>query len=242
MNKGTVGCAIPALGRVPLLHLTIQRLRKQTYPVSHIVIISDDPEVMALAKEMNVDFVGCENRPLGRKWQVGYMHLHQKYNTDHFLVCGSSDWLSDNWVETMMQYVDDTSVGMIGTAGCHFYDIGKEQRRLCYWGGYWDEHRKGEPIGIGRMVFRPALERMKWEMFDQKIDHSLDWSTYKKILSLGLIAKCIEYKDIAACSISHYAWANKHSFDREAGAPTSQLIENYSPFMDELFPEHNLIG
>ena len=243
-----VGCAIPVKGRIPLLELTIKRLQQQSYPVTNIVIMGDNPEEENLAKKLGVDFIQHANKPLGAKWQAGYTFLHQKYDIDAFVIAGSSDWLSDNWVETMMRHYNDASIGMVGTAGCYFYDIGKTQRRLCYWGGYTERHvvgnnhnRINEPIGIGRMLFRPCLEKLNWQIFSATCDHSLDWNTFKLVSGIGLNSICINASGIASCSISHYGWPNKHSFDRELAAPTAHLVEDYASVMDKYFPEHRII-
>lgn len=234
---------IPVHGRIPLLPLTIGRLVKNNIKVISCGHTDEEKDV---CEKAGADFIQVpSSTPLGQKWQC-CIDIARLREADAVCIMGSSDWISNNWVGVLSQDFD--KYGMVGTAGILFLDVqANNQKRMIHWGGYAGQ-REGEPIGTGRILSRRLLAMLDWQVFDRHIDHSLDYSTMKKIWAIqnkwGFNPiYCSPSKDIAALSISTYRWVNKHNFERESAYPTARWIDNPDEILNKYFPEGlNIFG
>lgn len=194
---------IPIYGRLPLVKLTLERLIRQGItPIG----VGHEREARKLCRELGVKFVRHENEPLGMKWNAGFMACNQS-DCEAVLFVGSSDWVSDKYIDLLRKNINKHEI--IGVAGCHFVDVGREIR-LVHWRGYTDEIRKGEPIGIGRLLSVDFLKRIEWLPFNYNLNSSLDRSMYQKATNVHLIKNT---EEIQCLSISTNKWVNKHKFE-----------------------------
>jgi len=221
---------IPVHGRLPLLKLTIERLYKKNKVHKVICIGSENEKNTCL--HAGADFIEHENKPLGRKWNAGFQKA-KMYEPDAVLFVGSSDWISDNWIDYMAVYLKDFD--LIGKPDFNLVDYG-HQLRACHWPGYTDHRRANEPIGIGRLISARVLNKMNWQPMEDKLDSSLDWSMYQKVLNLRGNVKLIKSDSIQSLSLSTHQWENKHKFeDHWRGKLPSKKIDVKE--MIDLFPE-----
>lgn len=216
-------CApVPVFGRFPLVRMTISRLKRQgIIPI----IMGHEREALEIAQELNVDFVSVSNDPLGNKWNAGFQAC-QNYQPDGVIFMGSSDWASDDYIDSVSDALHDFS--FIGMLGCHFADVSDEVR-LVHWPGYGIGQRQYEPIGIGRVLRSDLLAKMNWQPFDPRLSSGLDWSMYLKIIKLvdDIAVVKDDSKDIRLLSISTNKWPNKHKFsDHWSGALRSTHMNN----------------
>lgn len=225
---------IPVFGRFPLVRLTISRLMRQgVVPI----ILGHEREALDIAKEFNLEFISISNDPLGTKWNAGFQ-ASKNYQADGVMFMGSSDWCSDDYVDSVRLHLND--FGMLGMLGCHFADV-SDQIRLVHWKGYTDHIRKNEPIGIGRVLRADFLQAIQWSPFDQRLSSGLDWSMWLKAMKtnqeIGILP---DDGQIKLMSISTNKWVNKHKFqDHWSGALKSEkcdisLIDNGFSELKEL--------
>lgn len=217
---------IPVKGRLPLVALTIQRLLTKN-KCSNVVCSGDTIEEERVIRDNGAEFVYHNNHPLGSKWNASFVRASD-FNPDACLFIGSSDWISDNWIEYMSEYLRDFDmVGKVDFNMAHFrgYKEGDRDIRMGTWGGYNEiSGRHGEAIGIGRMLRREILEKLNYRPFDPNLDNSMDRSMHKRVLSLQGNIKSIKTEDIQSLSISCDDWINKHNFTREMNYSTSTPI------------------
>ena len=216
-------CApVPVFGRFPLVRMTISRLKGQdVIPI----MLGHEDEAETIAKELDVEFIRVANDPLGNKWNAGF-EACKNYQADGVIFMGSSDWASDEYIESVKDALKDFP--FIGMLGCHFADVGDEVR-LVHWPGYQRGQRQHEPIGIGRVLRADILDKMNWSPFDPRLSSGLDWSMYLKIIQLtdGIAVIKDEEQDIRLLSISTNQWNNKHKFsDHWNGALKSKHINS----------------
>lgn len=225
---------VPVFGRFPLVRLTISRLKRQgVIPI----IMGHEREALDIAKQMDVEFISISNDPLGTKWNKGFQ-ASQNYQADGVMFMGSSDWSSDDYVDSVRLHLND--FGMLGMLGCHFADVADEIR-LVHWKGYKDSIRMNEPIGIGRVLRADFLQKIQWSPFDQRLSSGLDWSMWLKAMrtnqDIGILP---DDGQIKLLSISTNKWINKHKFtDHWTGSLKSErcdvsLIENGFSELKEL--------
>jgi hypothetical protein len=232
-----VVAAIPVKGRHPLLKYTIKRLLTKC-GVSKVICVGDK-EDRAACEEFGADYVVFTNYPLGLKWNIGFQAT-KEHDPDAVLFVGSSDWVSDDWCSTMFPYLETHY--MAGKLGCHLLDIREGFYRCVYWPGYkdgmrrLDARRHNEPIGIGRMLSREFLQRIKYTPFDNNQDNSLDWTMYQKAGSSVKVSD----DNVYSMAISTDRWVNKHKFNEHwAGRLPSEKVK--ISFCDEHFPEYKLV-
>ncbi len=228
---------IPVLGRLPLIKHTINRLYKKNGVDLVICVGQSEPERI-LCEHLDAVFVKYPNKPLAAKWNYGFK-LAKQYQPDSVLFVGSSDWLEDDYVKNAFKYINDFD--LIGTLGCYMLDIKVKAKikRLVHWPGYGKGERMEEPIGIGRLISQRVLDKINWEPFENKMDHSLDWTMWNRILRVGGKVKVIEAKSMA---ISTDAWPNKHTFENHWNNKyPSERILDIDLFCKEHFNEYDKI-
>lgn len=223
---------IPVHGRLPLLKLTIKRLYERN-KVMKVICIGSEAE-RATCEAVGAEFIVHDNNPLGKKWNAGFMAA-KKYSPDGCLFVGSSDWISDNWLDYISIYMRDYD--LVGKPDFNLLDYG-HIKRACHWAGYNDFRRANEPIGIGRVLSRRILDAIGWKPMDDKLESSLDWSMYNKIIQSGGKIKLLNTTQIQSLSLSTHSWINKHKFeDHWKGKMPSKKIDVNK--LIEIFPEIN---
>ena len=241
---------IPIWGRLPLVPHTIKQALRVVDKV--IVVASRGAEkydVTGASESVRVP----RNAMLGEKWNAGF-YAAKKYDPDQILFIGSSDWVSDNWMDVMLPYSEDYDiVGVSGfhllhldydilnkvselkikaaLSGTHTVDVKYRGMSLRLWGGY-DNDRKGQSIGIGRVLNRRFLKRIDYKPFGDLSRQGMDWNMF----NLAESHKVVNDDNIKCLSISTSLWTNLHEFD-EGG-----VIKDEN-FLDKWFPDtRNLTG
>lgn len=206
---------IPVHGRLPLLQRTIKRLYFNN-GVSHIICVGDTDEERRLCHHMGAEFLKHDNKPLGKKWNTGFLKAKES-NPDAVVYVGSSDWISDNWLPVLLPLVEEHDI--IGKTDFNMLHIG-EETKLAHWPHYpLGSGRENESIGIGRLLSRDFLERINWTPFDDYLNMSMDFSMWKKFTNNckggQLLFNSVEVQSLA---ISCDSWDNMHKGDFDSGA------------------------
>jgi hypothetical protein len=221
---GSIIAVMPVHGRLPLLKITIERLLKRN-AIAKVICIGGEEEKEACVKA-GAEFILHENKPLGKKWNAGFLKA-KEYNPGGCLFVGSSDWLSDNWVTEFAPLLEQYD--MIGTHGCHFLEISKNGQytnhyKVCDWKGYAGD-RAGESIGIGRIISARILNKIGWKPFKDEADASMDAWMLNKVERAGGKVLTTDHKGTIALSIGTDRWINKHRFkDHEKGVLKNESI------------------
>jgi hypothetical protein len=235
VNLRIVAC-IPVFGRRPLLKHTIERLYKKNN-IYKVICAGHDNEDRKVCESAGAEWVQYMNKPLGAKWNAAFQAA-KKHDPYAVLFVGSSDWVSDNWIHVMAPYLREYDI--VGTAGCHFLHL-SGNNLLCFWPGY-THSRKGESIGIGRMISSKLLDKMQWMPFNSALDASLDYSMIEKCTRLSGKAQLVDDSWITSVSISTDIWPNKHKFfDHYSNKLPSIRIDNVDEWIMKNYPEAHQI-
>jgi len=228
-----VVAVIPVHERLELLPLTIGRLYKKNR-VDTVICVGDGIKEKAICIESGAMWVDHVNKPLGRKWNAGYLAA-KSLHPDAVLYTGSSDWISEDWIHVMKPHVQAHHI--VGVAGCQFIDV-RERIRAVEWHGYTGD-RENETIGIGRMISAELLDRIQWQPFDNIKDNSMDRCMKEKCEKIGVKEYFVRDERLKAASISTNKWVNKHVFEHHwSGAIPSEKIFD-KRFIIQQFPEVN---
>ena len=225
---------IPCFNRFPLVELTASRLIRQGVTP---ILIGHENQIKKIANDLNIEFIQAPNSPLGNKWNKGFMAC-KNYNPDGVIFMGSSDWCSDDYIQSVNENLNDFN--LLGMLGCHFVDVA-EKIRLVHWAGYGHGLRHQEPIGIGRVLRCDFLNDINWKPFDENLNAGLDWSMWLKALNtyqkIGIFE---EQSNIQLLSISTNKWSNKHKFDDHWNGKLQSKICNID-LLNENFNEIQLL-
>jgi len=238
---------IPVRGRQLLLPWTIKNILKV---VDEVVCVTECKEERPICQQSGAIVTTIRGATLGKKWNMGFQNAKQ-FDPDYILYVGSSDWVSDNWVDELMPLAENHEL----TGVQDFYEMHLEfnhpfekkqdynihrvnesftGRKVGYWEGYFGE-RRGEPIGIGRILRRDFLKRINYNPFDEMLTKNLDYSMYNKTDDV-VSTRCDNMKCL---SLSTTLWGNKHIFETDMSNPGSRVFDKKeaNEFLTKWFPE-----
>jgi hypothetical protein len=237
---------IPVRGRLPLIKHTIAQALKV---VDKVICVTDFGSERKYC--VGADAITINHAILGKKWNYGFEYARQ-FDPDFVLYIGSSDWVSDNWVDVMLPYAEkyelvgvpdfnllhldyevlEKDVVRLKWMRAHsgIKDVAVKFKRIQvgHWTGYWEE-RKHEPIGIGRIINRDYLKRVDYKPFDDNFRKSMDYLMFSKAKSYKLVKR----DDIKCLSISSNLWGNFHTFETDAHERLKA-----EPFLERWFPDY----
>lgn len=242
---------IPVKGREPLLYHTVRRLVNNHIPV---VCCGHTISEKIVCEMAGGDFITVkDNIPIGMKWQLA-LDQARTQDPDCILYVGSSDWVSDNWVDVLYEDIK-AGYAMAGKPDCNMLHIHPGNKlEMIHWGGYTG--RRGirgqgnsirdtdgkEPIGLGRVFGRKFLDMIDWKLFATDMDNSIDyyqmvamWSVKKRWKRLMISHNT--NPDIRSLSFSTYRWPNKHKIEKEKEYITAKKIEKPEEWLLKYFPE-----
>jgi hypothetical protein len=240
---------IPVKGRGLLVPHTAQRLVDMGVKV---ILVLEYAHEKAFFYGMDVDCTVMGHQTLGKKWNAGFQRA-KGYDPDYVLFVGSSDWVTENWLDVMIPLADECDIAGVADYYMAHIEVGIPYDRAQayaraevnknilsikagHWMGYKGNEREGEPIGIGRVLNREFLRRIDYKPFDDMQTKSMDWAMFNKAKSFKTI-RCAEHKCL---SISTSLWSNYHDFYTEIRYPDSEtmgreFIEKYFPHVLKLF-------
>lgn len=229
---------IPVKGRIPLLKQTIRRLYRKN-GVHKVICIGETFEEKTACEFEGAEFITHPNNPLGKKWNKGFAAA-KKYEPDAVLFVGSSDWISDNWLDVIAPFIK-MGADLVGKPDFYLLDIA-ENLRFCHWKGYTQKERKEEPIGIGRVLSKNILDKMDWKPIADNLNNSIDFSMYKNVIANNGKVMMLKSSNIQSLSISCDQWPNMHKFnDHYSNKLPSDRMPDFGKWLNEKFPEYKNI-
>lgn len=233
---------IPIKGRLPLLKYTIRRLYEKN-GIEKVICVGETEDEKELCEEEGALFIKHANNPLGAKWNAGFKKARD-FRPDACLFVGSSDWVSDNWLQYIEPHLEEYD--LIGKPDFSLLDIKREGQkstyRFCQWPGYIDPARQNEPIGIGRVISARVLDKLQWQPIRIDLNNSIDWSMYKNVLAVQGKVKLLKTEEIHSLSLSTNQWGNMHKFeDHYKGKLPSFKKPSFELWLDNMFPEYKKV-
>lgn len=154
-------------------HKTVQECINRMPFIDKIYIYSTPEDERFLQEQDIFAMAKYRNEPLSYKWNMAIRTLEQ-VDFDAVILLGSDDYID----EAFLRYVERTipDFDMIGFKDIYFQNEGD----LYYWKGY-DNNRKGEPCGAGKVYSRKFLECIKWNLFDIARDRGIDKISWQRV-------------------------------------------------------------
>ena len=170
----------PLLTELIFRHYAGLRENLQNILDLHLVAVGSESDASReLAQRHGFVYIEHPNSPLGAKWNRG-MEAVRACGADAMLVVGSDDLIDENLFTIYAQRLIEGFL-FVGLADTYFWDLAS--RRLALWHGY-PPPRRGEPIGLGRLIHRKLLSEMAWRPWADHLENGLDRSMMFKLAPL----------------------------------------------------------
>ena len=173
-------CAyLPIYKRKELAVETFRRLRNQTQALDKIVAVGSCREDRETAEECGVDYISRENQPLSNKIQAAVVYLRQ-FEPDGIMGIGSDDWPTADWIEELSPYLENFDI--VGTDHLYFCHHGVRPIELIQY--RYPSPRYGEPMGVGRLISKRVLDKLRWELYPPGLKNGLDGASHGRMMSV----------------------------------------------------------
>jgi hypothetical protein len=192
------------------VRVTLRRLFLKN-KVDHVICVGSTEEEEKLCTSKGAEFLTHANKPLGKKWNYGFLKA-KEYRPEFIVYVGSSDWLSDNYLPAVLPLAEN--IDMIGKPDFNMLHIGSKLQ-CANWPGYAsiNNSRAHEPIGAGRILRADFLDKINWQPFDDYLNMAMDYSMYQKLLNVGGSLMMFNSPEIQILSVSCDLWGNMHNQD-----------------------------
>jgi len=119
-----------------------------------------------------------QNKPLGRKWNLGMQDVGNYISPDYVIILGSDDLISHSFLE-LVDHKINQGYELISFNDLYFYNLNRRRIKfnVC---GYWAGRRKGFALGVGRVCGRRILDAINWAPWGETKDSGLDGSFVKR--------------------------------------------------------------
>lgn len=132
------------------------------------IVVGSLGEDGVVAKACGAEYYEFANKPLGAKWQHGITQA-KKHNPDAVLICGSDDWLTEDWIEHYWPLIQ-AGADLAGRSRWVACNVGTQ--KTVFMGFKYSQDI--EPIGPGRMFSGRFLDRIGWNLFIPNVNSGLD--------------------------------------------------------------------
>jgi hypothetical protein len=163
---------------------------KKAYPQIECLVVNSEGVLENMCNVAGVHYLSWKNRPLGGKWNAGLRYA-KNLEWDYLLIMGSDDITNTEIFDTYERWAI-ADYDLIGFKDAYFYDM--PTKNLRYWSGY-ENQRKGEPTGAGRLIKRSVIEKLNYELWDGTKEKYLDSSMTKKLRPLKLKYKVLSLRE-----------------------------------------------
>jgi glycosyltransferase involved in cell wall biosynthesis len=168
----------------------IIRLNDQIH-IKMFVAGSENEISRKISTEFGVEYIEVPNFPLTHKHE-SVLNLAKKWNPDGVILIGSDDILSDGIFLHYNEYLKTKNTDPAGFTDAYFMWVDA----IGYWSGY-NNHRKGESIGGGRLYTKSCLEKLNWSLWGDKSENKgLDRIVTNKLIKNNLRVNTFSLLDI----------------------------------------------
>lgn len=167
---------VPTYRRPEITTAVVRNLFEQTVPID-IVVVGSERQDREAAMEAGALYVEHDNAPLSYKIQAG-VNMARELNPDAIMTCGSDDWLSANWIETLGPYLENYEI--VGSGAAYLLRIlSVDIVQLVRLTAYTGTSRYGEPIGTGRLISKRTLDGLDWQLYRESKDSGCDRMSFR---------------------------------------------------------------
>lgn len=151
-------------------HYTVINCINKSPNIERYIVYSTDQDGEFLKRIGEKNIIQHKNNPLNEKWNAGLSYL-KDVDFDAVILAGSDDYFDTDF----LNFAKDNCLkyDMIAFKDMYFEQDGA----FYYWKGY-NNHRKGEPAGAGKIYSKKFLNKIKYNLFPTRSDKGLDGQSW----------------------------------------------------------------
>lgn len=201
----------------------IKRLQQHPdFEIQATATASENGLFAPLCEEYGIEYVHCNNKPLGLKWHTG-LQACMKHDFDFLMLLGSDDLISSSLLDIYKPLCKEYFV--FGVEDLYLYSV--ERKKTVYYPGY---EKIKMSIGAGRMIHREVIEACKGKLWPFRINRGLDGNSLRRIRAKGYDEHVINVKGKAAI-VDIKSRVNLNEFGSFYGEPVDNSELNSIPEM-----------
>lgn len=167
-----------------------------------VFCVGSDESDEELCKEFGFDFHMTENKPLGKKMNVGMKSLLSK-DFDYLMQCGSDDLISLEYFDIARKEMKDETP-YFGMQFFHPYDLKTGKAK------FW-KYDVNHPVGVGRCFKKSVLEEVG-SIWPDEINIGLDTHSDVEMIKKGYRCKLLDLDGKFPYTIGLKSENNLHKF------------------------------
>jgi hypothetical protein len=167
------------------------------------------------------------NQPLGVKMNHA-LEVAQALQPDYCLMLGSDDLIGSKLMARYIEHMK-TGVDFVYLTDCYFFDT--VSKRGLYWGGYVKPNNRGDAAGVGKLISKSLLDKIKWNCFPPGFDRILDTGFDKQLKNVSHSRASINLKHEGLFALDIKSQTNMTPF---AQWPNSEFMDGKRVLFDNL--------
>lgn len=202
-----------------------------------VVVVGDSEVEQAVAAAAKVRYIEAPNDPLGSKWQAGIEEA-RGLDPDGILILGSDTFLSPNWLEVCIPYLEQ--VDIVGKGRWYVCNALPGKKLEIIQRAYARGQAMSHPVGGGRLIGRGILEKIGWQLFPP-FNQAMDTHSLMRMRAAGASTRLLNDNDAIKILGIKGPWETLNPYSRVAVAPGLAKLpapdqERYQEWLDENFP------
>ena len=142
---------------------SLVRYRKD-YGITAVVAGSEGESTRQACVSRGIGYVETLNQPLSAKFNKASMEAWTKYKPDGLMIMGSDDFVNERLIQHYLLNLKQ-GVDVLGFRDCYFYNA--KTKEAVYWPGYTVPHRRGESIGMARLLSAKVFRRLRLRLWSE---------------------------------------------------------------------------
>ena len=188
----------PVWGRHEILKLWalgVDRLMHQTPQIEiEALCVVSNKEDKDLVLSLGLEWVECENKPLGKKHNAGLEALRGR-KFDYILQLGSDDLASNNYLNYALPAMV-AGLDIFGVSALYFCEPKTE--KACR---FELSTQANKLIGAGRFISHRAIKALDYKLWPDDVNKGLDMTSQANLSAKGFVPHIINTTDICILDV-----------------------------------------
>lgn len=225
---------LPVLGRPRITELAFRSLTRvleefrEAGVESRVLVIGSEQRLKRLAHKYNFDWFECENKPLGKKFDLGLKELLKDKTWTHLFEMCSDNVFEQTFVEKVLE-AQKHEPDLLGLVSFYMMNWKTKKVRL---------FETGAMSNVGRITKRKFIERVirrRNYVFEYRLRQGLDASFYKAVCNVGK-AQPTALRNATPLVVDLKSGESMHSFESFERNPQKFKVVNLGGHFEEITP------
>ena len=219
--------------REPITKIFLKSVQRywQDYGIQTMIAGSEGVRTRDMCLDAGAGYTETPNEPLSKKWNQAIMGAWIAWKPDGFILMGSDDFMNDKIIETLQNALIK-GIDVAGFRDCYFYN--SKTGEAGYWAGYSVDHRRGESIGMGRLLSAKAFKALGGRPWSHA-RAGLDWIMMQRLKKQKFLKREVfSVKDVGGALLDVKGFGNLSGYTAYQLEPFDMTILDTIPEFSEI--------